>query len=88
MFDISSQSKEGLQQLAIDVKTKLQGKPLSEAPLVLQEPTDTVFHFIKLIVVVFICGMVAGIGYLLVTNPQGFITWLVGIWEQVVGVLR
>lgn len=81
MLDIPNRSKEGLQQLGIDIKTKLQHKPLSEAPLVLQEPTDTILHFIKLIITIFVCGMVAGIGYLLITNPQGFLSWLVGVGE-------
>lgn len=83
MLDISNQSREGLQQLGIDIKTKLQHRPLSEAPLVLQEPTEGVYHFVKLITAVFIFGMVAGIGYLLVTNPAGFLTWLVGLGEAV-----
>jgi len=88
MLDIPNQSKEGLQQLGIDIKTKLQGKPLSEAPQVLQEPTEGVYQFIKLIIAVFICGMIAGIGYLLVTNPAGFLTWLIGLGEAFMDVIR
>jgi len=83
MLDIPKQSQEGLQQLAIDIKTKLQHKPLSEAPLVLQEPTMTSFHLMKLLIAVFACGMVAGVGYLLITNPQGFLSWLIGLGETV-----
>lgn len=87
MLDIPNQSKEGLQQLGIDIKTKLQHKPLSEAPYILWEPTYNIYHFIKLITAVFIFGMVAGIGYLLVTNPAGFLTWLVGLGESILGMI-
>jgi len=83
MLDIPKQSQEGLQQLGIDIKTKLQHKPLSEAPLVLQEPTQGIIHFIKLIIAVFVCGMVAGIGWLLITSPAGFLSWLVGLGETI-----
>jgi len=88
MLYIPNQSREGLQQLGTDIKTKLQHKPLSVAPLVLSEPTDTAFHFIKLITAVLICGMVAGIGWLLVTNPAGLLTWIAGVWETVLGGIR
>ena len=83
MLDIPNQSQEGLQQLAVDIKTKLQHKPLSEAPQILQEPTMTPFHLMKLLIAVFACGMVAGVGYLLITNPAGFLSWLVGLGETV-----
>lgn len=88
MLDIPEQSKEGLQQLAIDIKTKLQHKPLNQAPQVLKQPEISIINTIKVIMYVFICGMVAGVGYLLITNPAGFISWFVGVWEKVVGVLH
>ena len=88
MLDIPQQSKEGIQQLGIDIKTKLQHKPLSEAPLVLETPTSTMAHIVKLMFFVFICGCVAGIGYLLVTNPASLLSWIVGIWESLLGVIH
>jgi len=87
MLDIPKQSQEGLQQLGIDIKTKLQHKPLSEAPVVLQEQPMTPFHLMKLLIAVFACGMVAGVGYLLITNPQGFLSWLIGLGEIVLELI-
>ena len=88
MLDIPKQSRDGLYQLFIDVKGLAIQKPLSEVPLVIKEHYVTIPNVVSAIIYATIFGVVAGVGYILITNPAGFIAWLVGIWNAILGGIR
>jgi len=85
MLEIPKQSREGLHQLFVDIKGLATHKPLSEVPLVIKENYVTIPNVVSAVIYALIFGAVAGVGYILITNPAGFIAWLVGIWQAIVG---
>ena len=88
MLDIPKQSRDGLHQLFIDIKGLATQKPISEVPLVIKEHPITLSNVVSAIIYATIFGAVAGVGYILITNPAGFIAWLVGIWNAILGGIR
>ena len=88
MLDIPKQSRDGLHQLFIDIKGLATHKPLSEVPLVIKTNYITIPNVVSAIIYATIFGAIAGVGYILITNPAGFIAWLVGIWNAILGGIR
>ena len=88
MLDIPKQSRDGLHQLFIDVKGLATQKPFAEVPLVIKEHYVTIPNVVSAIIYAIIFGAIAGVGYILITNPAGFIAWLVGIWDAILGGIR
>jgi len=86
MLELPKQSSEGLHQLFIDIKGLASKAPKEEIPLVIKDRQLGNIEAIKLVIYVFILGCVAGIGYILITNPAGLLVRLVEIWESFIGL--
>jgi hypothetical protein len=86
MLELPKQSREGLHQLFIDIKGLATKAPKEEIPLVIKDRNMGNIEAIKLVIYVFILGCIAGIGYILITNPAGLMLRLVQIWESFVGL--
>ena len=83
---LPKQSKEGLQQMFIDIKGLATHKSLKDVPLVIHDHKFDSIEALKLVTYVFILGCIAGIGYILITDPASILLRLIGIWESFMGL--
>jgi len=83
MLDIPKQSKDGLNQLAQDIKARYNH---TEPQQILEPVPISLVNVIKALIFVTICGFFAGIGYLLIVNPTDVLVRLAQLYELVIGV--
>ena len=82
MLNLPRQSSDGLHQLFIDIKGLATHAPKADIPLVIKDHHLGNLEAVKLVLYVFILGCIAGIGYILITNPASLFVRLVQIWES------